>query len=191
MNQRLRHVDTTNSPSHTIVDWIASDDIPENAPIIGGMGGWVDGEDWHTFSAQLKKGELPYYNALKTYIKANDLWNGGFWHESEGCPVFEDGTVISCSYRAWGDIMAAVHNSIERSHPYSYYDFAWEDGSPHLRRRKKKDTTSKKLPAPRLKKVIDRSCQHCSWVMTAHPYCLMKLFSQYDDAQEKGWCPCP
>ena len=38
-------------------------------------------------------------------------------------PVFDDGTVGSFSFRAWGDLMAAIWNTEENTNKYSYMDF--------------------------------------------------------------------
>jgi hypothetical protein len=58
-------------------------------------------------------------------ITENNIRCTGDRHQSdlvESCPVFEDGTCATYSYRAWGDLMAAVWSEYENK-DYSYMDF--------------------------------------------------------------------
>ena len=52
------------------------------------------------------------------------LKQGGDWHQNDpkGVPVFNDGTVAMFSFRAWGDLMAALWAEHEDC-DYSYMDF--------------------------------------------------------------------
>ena len=52
-----------------------------------------------------------YYIALLQYLKENELKFTGETHQSDnfkGIPLFEDGTVVICSWRYWGEIMSSL-----------------------------------------------------------------------------------
>jgi hypothetical protein len=121
-----------------VIDWIANDaaeDKPE-API-GGLGGWFGfnpktGEGvthtWADYIATWKEPAWPYAEALRDAIVAGRIWECGDWHQADvlsdgrGVPLFEDGTVATFSFRAWGDLMAAVWSE-QLGRQYCYMDF--------------------------------------------------------------------
>ena len=110
----------------TVTDWIAWDDAegkPE-API-GGFGGYFeDGMRW----PDLHLARLPHALALRDAIIAQDIKRAGDWHQSEGVPLFSDGTVAMFSCRAWGDFLAAVW-STELGIDLNYMAFYWGEVS--------------------------------------------------------------
>jgi len=64
-----------------------------------------------------------YAEAFRKEILSIGLWVGGDWHQHQGgVPLFSDGTVGSWSYRAWGDIMAAIWSEYYDK-DYNYMDF--------------------------------------------------------------------
>lgn len=111
-----------------VVDWIAWDvavKLPEN--VLGGLGGWVKGE---TIDEYLDQEGFPpvareYVEAIAREVVANNMRVGGDWHQDNGVPLFDDGTVSTFSYRAWGDLMAAIWNTAEEGagHGHSYMCF--------------------------------------------------------------------
>lgn len=92
----------------------------------GGMGGWVNG---HNFAQYLETLEIPlddpHYRLLYSEIVARGLREGGDWHQcaDDGVPLFSDGTYITFSYRAWGDLLAAIWNTEEKTNRYGYMNF--------------------------------------------------------------------
>lgn len=89
----------------------------------GGMGGWVDGRGWPEYLANQAPAERRYLKALRRAILAEGLRVGGDDHQEQWTPVFSDNTVGSFSYRAWGDLNAAIYNTHERTTRYGYMDF--------------------------------------------------------------------
>lgn len=122
-----------------VIDWI-SNDAAEGKPDapIGGMGGWFGkgGEDgwsgnhrWADYLAKWKEPSHPYAEALRDAIVERRIWECGDWHQSESCtgvPLFEDGTVATFSFRAWGDLLAAVWSE-QLGRSYCYMDFYYAD----------------------------------------------------------------
>lgn len=65
------------------------------------------------------------------------LRRGGDWHQygEDGVPVFDDGTIATFSFRAWGDLMAAIWAEADgRRHGYKdhYLDSCLEDAEIEL-----------------------------------------------------------
>lgn len=91
---------------------------------VGLIGGWFsNGHRWPHYEIHIegRAGEQ-YIYALRAYILENKVWIGGDQHQYEGVPLFEDGTIALLSYRAWGDLMAAVW-STELNRDFNYMDF--------------------------------------------------------------------
>lgn len=110
-----------------VVRWICYADTAGMTSSIGGLGGWVDpGVTWPAFLEALEPERRPYYEALRAEIVARKLWHSGDWHQddhADGVPVFEDETIATLSFRAWGDLMAAIWNTEIPEAPYSYMSF--------------------------------------------------------------------
>ena len=114
-----------------IVAWKSYEDATENdPPNVGDLGGYVDGTGWDTYIDEWHEDIRPYYEAIRAEVLRIRIWKDGHWHQEEGCPVFEDGTVAAMSMRAWGDMMASIYN--ERfGTKFWYGDFAWRIDAPN------------------------------------------------------------
>ena len=109
------------------VDWQQANALEEAG--IGGMGGWfAHGHRWHDYIDQYDIEQRPYVEALRQSIIEKKIKHGGDWHQNdlEGAPVFEDGKSVTYSYRAWGDLLAAIW-STEENKDYQYMDFYMGD----------------------------------------------------------------
>jgi hypothetical protein len=115
-----------------INDWVQWSDTHEEAPI-GGMGGWfnsgkVHHNDNHGHTLQtykdvcVNKDGAEHFRVLRKAIIEHGIRRGGDWHQEEGVPLFSDGTVAQFSYRAWGDLLAAIWSE-EDGEEYTYMDF--------------------------------------------------------------------
>ena len=90
---------------------------------IGTIGGFFkDGMRWKDYIVIWNDRTWPYIEAARKYIIENKLKFGGDDHQYRYTPLFNDNTVMSCSYRAWGDFMAAVW-STEENKDYNYMSF--------------------------------------------------------------------
>lgn len=109
------------------IQWIPYPDA-ENMPEseIGGIGGWFqNGHRWPDYLAQHSEALHPTLEALRQSIIENNIRFTGRdhqWEQVDGVPLFPDGTVALYSYRAWGDLMAAVW-STQDGCDYSYMNF--------------------------------------------------------------------
>ena len=106
------------------VSYLESEEYKESP--IGGLGGFFSNSmRWEDY---LEASNEVYHSILEVLRKAiieNDIKCTGAFHQSssvKSCPVFSDGTCATYSYRAWGDLMAAVWSS-EDDKDYSYMDF--------------------------------------------------------------------
>lgn len=113
------------------VPYEEAENLPQ-API-GGLGGFFkDGNRWGDYIGAFIHSDQPevpasvYFEALREKIITDNIRNGGFWHQAEGCPIFSDGKTATFSFRAWGDLMAAIWSEQDQK-DYSYINFAWEN----------------------------------------------------------------
>ncbi len=110
----------------SVIKWIPYTEIDsyqENG--LGGMGGWFsDGMRWDDYVDGVGAPLIFYAESLRHRIIKDKIRHGGDWHQSsdQGVPLFADGTIATFSYRAWGDILAAIW-STEDQKDYSYMDF--------------------------------------------------------------------
>lgn len=117
-----------------VVDWISYDDAKEREECgIGGMGGWFGMDQRHSWEDYVDiwfDEAKPYVIALRDSIVERGIRESGDWHQDsdEGVPLFEDGTVATYSFRAWGDLLAAVWEGVDRL-PYCYMDFYYSGSS--------------------------------------------------------------
>jgi len=102
---------------------------------LGGWGGWFNAHyihdkdkvgkepdhTWEDYLNELPDDAKPYAIALKEYIVENGIKHCAPWHQSIGVPLFEDNTYSTFSYRAWGDLMAAIYTTPEK--PLTYMEF--------------------------------------------------------------------
>lgn len=111
-----------------VIEWIAYEDVGDRLDSIGGMGGWFNwkekGKRWKDYIAYKSEEERPYAEAIRESVLELKIRAGGDWHQHSdgGVPLFEDNTVGTFSYRAWGDIMAAIWSEAEDK-DYTYMDF--------------------------------------------------------------------
>jgi hypothetical protein len=108
-----------------IIKWISSDDSEKLEQSFGGLGGFFqNGMRWKDYIAVVNEDKLHYAEALREEIIRLKIKESGPWHQndSNGTPVFEDNTYASFSFRAWGDLLAAIWSS-EENKDYCYMDF--------------------------------------------------------------------
>lgn len=92
---------------------------------VGGLGGWfTKGHRWKDFIDDIIEQKKSYYEAIRQSVVDNGLRITGELHQNSdsGIPLFEDDTVGIFSWRAWGDLMAAIWSE-EEDKDYSYMDF--------------------------------------------------------------------
>ena len=112
----------------TVVDWISEDETENRECSVGGLGGWFGwkkkGQRWKDFIKRVKDEKKPYYEAIRKSVVENGIRYTGVQHQDEddGVPLFSDNTIGSFSYRAWGDLMAAIWSE-EEDKDYSYMNF--------------------------------------------------------------------
>ena len=98
---------------------------PRDLVDVGGWGGDIQiGDRWKDYISDVDERYLAHHEALRRAIIARGLRRGGDWHQSspDGVPVFDDGAIGTFSFRAWGDLLAAVWADVDRR-DYSYMDF--------------------------------------------------------------------
>ena len=112
-----------------IVEWISFDQSDARraagAPDLGGWGGTMtERMRWPDYTADVDPGWRAHFEVLRQAILARGLRRGGDWHQRapDSVPVFDDGALATVSYRAWGDLMAAVWSEHDRR-GYGYMDF--------------------------------------------------------------------
>lgn len=112
-----------------VKDWIQYSKATnfKEAPC-GGSGGWFNfkesGQRWRNYTDIWKSIAIPYIEAIRISVIKKNLRFTGAGHQSfnNGVPLFSDNTVGLFSFRAWGDIMAAIWSE-EGNKDYSYLDF--------------------------------------------------------------------
>lgn len=115
-------------PKLTVVRWCSWDEASALERSIGGLGGWFGfrktGQRWGDYLDAWGASRHPYLEALYAEIVAQHLRTNGEWHQTDekGVPVFSDGTAGLFSWRAWGDLQAAIW-STEEGVDYAYADF--------------------------------------------------------------------
>lgn len=113
-----------------VVRWMPYDKTEGMTEAIGGLGGFFNGFGsgggmrWKDFIGDGAPPWLNYAEALRAEILRLQLRTSGEYHQAadDGVPVFDDETVGTFSYRAWGDLMAAVWSE-EDGIDYTYMDF--------------------------------------------------------------------
>lgn len=108
-----------------VKEWISYEKAKEyQENEAGGLGGYFNfkqkGMSWEDYHLK----ENLYTQALKEEILAKNIKITGGEHQNSenGVPLFEDNTVATYSYRAWGDLMAAIWSEKENK-DYCYMDF--------------------------------------------------------------------
>lgn len=108
-----------------VIKWVSYEEAEEMPQSIGGSGGWFGhGMRWDDFISAWQDGAVPYFEALRKEVVEKEIrYNGDqHQHSEEGCPVFDDGTAATFTFRGWGDFMAAAWSEHENV-DYSYMDF--------------------------------------------------------------------
>lgn len=102
-----------------VIKWV--DRLDDDQKIsCGGLGGFVNGHKWEDYLKQFSEETHVYLNALKDEIIENEIRTTG---ETKKSPIFNDNSGGSFSWRAWGDLMAAIYNTKENTTKYGYMDF--------------------------------------------------------------------
>jgi len=107
-----------------VVDWVEYNlDVDIRKRSVGGPGGYFcNGMRWKDFLGAEEYDGRKYYKALREAILKNKYEFGGEKHQRDMAPLFNDGTVGFFSYRAWGDLMAAIWSE-KNNTDYCYMDF--------------------------------------------------------------------
>jgi hypothetical protein len=95
----------------TVVDWIPYDAAEAKPDHCGGLGGWFSkGHRWPDYLDKFSQETQPFLEAIRSSVLARELKLTGEDHQNgeNGVPLFSDGSVGCFSYRAWGDLMAAI-----------------------------------------------------------------------------------
>lgn len=110
-----------------IIKWITKQEAEgkeENG--LGGMGGWFGKEKrWPDYLEKFKKEARPMLEELRKSIIENNIRCTGEEKQENGwnvVPLWSNGKVDTYSWRAWGDLMAAVWSSKDNK-DYCYTDF--------------------------------------------------------------------
>lgn len=80
--------------------------------------------NWPAYIADYAAEWHPHLEAIRQSIIENKVWAGGDWHQdsAHGVPVLSGGHFMSCTWRGWGSLLAAVWNT-ELSERFTYLDF--------------------------------------------------------------------
>ena len=110
-------------------DSITSDTSGFNLNDLGGSNSFELGMRWSDYLTEYAPEWHPHLEAIRKSIVENEVWAGGEWHQDSptGVPVLSDGHFMICSFRAWGDLLAAVWSS-ELERDFSYMDFYYTGG---------------------------------------------------------------
>jgi len=111
----------------TVIDWVDADAEEHHAAeSLGWLGGWFDGRNGHTWTTYLdnfRPESHPYLEAVRKDVLEKKLRITGELHQQDGgTPLFSDGKILCLSWRAWGDLMAAIWTEEDKK-PYSYMHF--------------------------------------------------------------------
>lgn len=120
-----------------VAQWIAYRDRGDR-PDIGTLGGWFGFEEgahdrWAEYIDVQVEEHRPYFEAIKADVLASGRFIGGDEHQEapDGVPLFDDGTVASFTFRAWGDLMAAIASE-KFDRDFSYMAFYMRATMPEL-----------------------------------------------------------
>lgn len=125
-----------------VIDWIGGEESNHREVSVGGMGGFFqNGMRWDAYIKSFLETFHPYLEAIREDVVKNGIEICGDEHQNSdrGVPLFENGTIGSFSFRAWGDLMAAIW-STERDQDYSYLDFymsGWSQPSHDIGKQEK------------------------------------------------------
>jgi hypothetical protein len=111
----------------TVIKWISNTEAESFIKSIGGIGGYFDKgmRGQADYFDCLKDEYKEYAEALRKEIIAKKIRFTGEYHDSDAddcIPLFSDNTVGKFSWRAWGDLMAAIWSQ-EEDKDYTYMSF--------------------------------------------------------------------
>jgi len=109
-----------------VKEWIDDDEADKYECSVGELGGWfAKGHRWKDYIEAVREEIRPYCEAIRRSVIKNGLKITGDKHQhgGSGVPLFTDDTVGQFSYRAWGDLMAAIWSTEENrdSHYMEFY----------------------------------------------------------------------
>lgn len=106
-----------------VISWGRYNDT-DNRVIENSGGYFDDGMRWKDYICNWDDEAIPYIEALRQEILDKGIRYTGEQHQyaDDGMPIFEDQTVATFTFRAWGDLMAAIWSEAENK-DYSYMDF--------------------------------------------------------------------
>ncbi len=95
-----------------------------NLDDVGGDFAFEQGMRWPDYVAGYAAEWHPYLEAIRQSIIEGNVWAGGDWHQysTNGAPVVAGGHFMICTFRSWGDLLAAVWSS-KLNRDFSYLDF--------------------------------------------------------------------
>ena len=108
----------------TVVGW---DQYDHDADTIGWMGGWFNfhenGMRWADYLTEIYPPLQQYVEAVRAKVIEDGLRDiTGARHQNGWAPKFSDGKVMRLSYRAWGDLMAAIWSEYD-DEDHNYMEF--------------------------------------------------------------------
>jgi len=108
-----------------VTKWISYEEADKMDLSIGGTGGFFSkGMRWKDYIEGWGDKAKPYAEAIRNSVIEQKLLLTGYEHQNsqQGAPLFSDNTAGTFSFRAWGDLMAAIWSE-ETNIDYSYMDF--------------------------------------------------------------------
>ncbi len=108
-----------------VIKWGADEEFygkPESISCLGGF--FSEGMRWTDYISEFDEKYHPYLEAVRESVIENRKLTTGECHQDdeEGVPMFDDGTIVALSWRAFGDLMAAIW-STELDMDLEYMDF--------------------------------------------------------------------
>ena len=111
-----------------VIAWISYDNSRDKEEAVGGLGGYFNfhkgGMRWKDYINNWSDKGKSYIEAIRESVLERGSLMTGAEHQGSlnGVPLFDDGKIGSFSYRAWGDLMAAIWSEAENK-DYNYMDF--------------------------------------------------------------------
>ena len=82
------------------------------------MGGDQSNPSWDDYIASFTEDFSPYIRSVRKYVRDNDMVGMTGQQQNELYFAFDDGTEITFTWRAWGDLMQAI---VDESEGYMTY----------------------------------------------------------------------
>lgn len=106
-----------------VVDWISYEAAEKLPRAVGALGGLWRAQLWEEYLEDWSPEVHPYLEAIRKAVVERKIWEDGWWHQGNGCPLFSDNTAGCFSMRAWGDLISAIWNTELGRKDYFYNDF--------------------------------------------------------------------